>query len=342
MLLVAYSNHAQLQFLDKETKEPVSNVKIFNINGEILDISNSEGVIQPIKYNLSEDDTINIFHSNYHIQDLPYKDLLVEEIFLLVPSYIENLDQVMITAKKPRFLKITGYYLSYQLIDNKAQSFSDGIIEYYIDLKKTKVKDYSITYSRLFKDKKYLKELKKEKPKAINMLGSNIQPFRFEEEILINEWKDKEIEFEEILDEDWVGNMNTNKDDSNFTIEYYTPDNPRIVSFLGLKTVISNHLIREKFYSSKPKIQNLESITKYYKSEMEKKGDEINYELEQDFFVKKIQYLNKEEYKSATDKLNHDVGTNFSSTYWEDYQNFVPPSIQNKLYNDLELIGGQD
>jgi len=228
--------------------------------------------------------------------------------------------------------------LSYQLIDNKAQSFSDGIIEYYIDLKKNKIKDYNIKYSRLFKNRKYLSELKKSKPKAISMLGSNILPFSFKEEILLNEWENKKLEFTEILDKNWVGNINNHKDNSNITIEYYTPKNPRTISLLGLKTIVDHHLIREKFNSKKPKIEKLESIAKYYSSEMEKNGDKISYELEQDFFVNHFQYLNKEQYKSATEEINQELSTNFSSNFWEEYQNYVPPAIKNKLYNDLKLI----
>jgi len=81
MLLVVSSNYGQIQFLNEETNEPVSNVKIFDQEGEILDISNSKGIIEPKNYKLSEKDTLNIFHSNFIVKYLPYKELLAKDFF---------------------------------------------------------------------------------------------------------------------------------------------------------------------------------------------------------------------------------------------------------------------
>src|SRR5690606_39177266 len=145
------------------------------------------------------------------------------------------------------------------------------------------------------------------------MLGSNLLPFTFKEEILLNEWKNREQTFSEMLDEDWVGNIDNKNDGSTLTIEYHTPENPRRISLLGLKTVIDHHLIQEEFSSNEPKIDNIKSVTKYFSSEREKKGEKINYELEQDFFVSSFEYMNKDELKLATDDINQDTSTNFSS-----------------------------
>lgn len=338
ILFIATNNYSQVKFLNKTNNEPVSNVKIFNQTGEIIDISNSKGIVELKKNRISENDSLNIFHSNFLVKYMTLKELLAQKNILLTPSDFTNLEQVIVTAKKPRYLKISGFFLSYQLIDNNPQSYCDGIIEYYIDLKKYKIKDYKIKYSRIFKNRKLMSELKKSKPKAVSMLGSNILPFNFKEEILLNEWQNKNLEFPEILDKDWVGVINSDEKNSNITIEYYTPENPRTISLLGLETIVHNYLIQESFNSNKPKIENLKSIAKYYSSEMKKKEDKIDYELEQDFFVSNFKYLNKEQYKSATEDLDENLITNFSSNYWEEYQNFIPPAIENKLYKELEII----
>ncbi|MDT0644923.1 hypothetical protein RM553_18945 [Zunongwangia sp. F363] len=251
---------------------------------------------------------------------------------------MKNLEQVIITAEKPRYLRVTGYFLSYQLIDNKAQSFADGMIEYYIDLKRNKLKKYNIKSSRLFKNTDYLQELKRNKPKVTNLLGTNILPFSFDEEVMLNEWEDKDVEFREILDGSEVGTVQRGGNKSELTIEYHTPENPRTISLLGLKTSVDHHLVREEFKSNNPNIEKLGSVSKYYSSQMKKKGEEIDYELEQDFFVSKIEYLNKEQFTSATEELNHEVISHFSSDFWKDYQDNIPPGIKNVLYNNMELI----
>jgi len=338
MLQIALSSYSQTQFLNKDSNEAIPNVKVFNEEGKILSVSSSTGISHFKNNNHSENDTVNIFHSNFETKYLPYGDLLKRNRILLDPSEYENLEEVVITSKNPRYLKVTGYYISYQLIDNRPQSFTDGIIEYFIDTKESKIKDYNIKESRIFKDRNYINELKKVKPKAVSMLGSNLLPFTFEEEILLNEWKNRDETFSEILDEDWVGNIENKNDGSILTIEYSTPENPRTVSLLGLKTVIHHHLIQEEFSSIEPKIANIKRVTKYFSSEREKKKEKINYELEQDFFVSSSLYINKEKFKLETSDINHDTNTNYSSDYWTAYQRFIPPTIQQKLYHNLELV----
>lgn len=338
MLFIALPDYSQIQFLNKETNEPIPNVKIFNEEGRILSISNSAGGSFLKSSELSKSDTVNVFHPNFKIEYLPYRKLLDNDKFFLVPSDYENLQQVVITSEKPRYLKISGYYLSYQLIDNKPQSFSDGVVEYFIDLKKLKVKGYNIKESRTFKDRNYISELKKTKPKAVSMLGANLLPFSFEEEILLNEWQNRNQKFSEVLDDDWIGNFSTQKNSSSLIIEYHTPENSRKISLLGLKTVIDHHLIQEEFHSTEPKIENIKSVTKYFSSEREKKGEKIQYELEQDFFISDVEYMNKNDLKQAIDQTNHNTSTNFSSDFWKIFQVFIPPIIKGKLYEDMKLI----
>jgi hypothetical protein len=337
-MLFTHKNYAQLQFLNIETEEPISNVKVFNRNGNILGISNIKGNIKSKVYEIKKSDSLSIFHSDFTVENLTYKELVDREKIFLKPTQIKNLEQVLITGKKPRYLKITGYFLSYQLIDNLAQSFSDGIIEYYIDLKRNKIKTYNIKDSRLFKNKKWIKELEKKKSNVISLLGSNILHFNFSEEILLNEWEDRSKKFKDILNKNEVGAFHSDTTSSVLTIEYYTPQNPRRISFLGLETVVDHYLIREKFISKTPDIEKLESVSKYYSSKLKKKDQEIDYQLEQDFYVIDFNYLNKEQYKLETEQLNQILETNFSTNYWEENFGLIPPNIENKLYNNMEPV----
>lgn len=58
---------------------------------------------------------------------------------------IQKLEDVNVTGKRPHFIRLKGYYRSYQTNDSVMKYFNDGIVEYYINLKngKTDLNAYS-------------------------------------------------------------------------------------------------------------------------------------------------------------------------------------------------------
>lgn len=58
---------------------------------------------------------------------------------------IQKLEDVNVTGNRPHFIRLKGYYRSYQTNDSVMKYFNDGIVEYYINLKngKTDLNAYS-------------------------------------------------------------------------------------------------------------------------------------------------------------------------------------------------------
>ena len=58
---------------------------------------------------------------------------------------IQKLEDVNVIGNRPHFIRLKGYYRSYQTNDSVMKYFNDGIVEYYINLKngKTDLNAYS-------------------------------------------------------------------------------------------------------------------------------------------------------------------------------------------------------
>ncbi len=52
---------------------------------------------------------------------------------------VQNLQEVNVTETRPRFVRLKGYYRSYQHNDSILKYYKDGIVEYFINLKNGKV-----------------------------------------------------------------------------------------------------------------------------------------------------------------------------------------------------------
>lgn len=84
-------------------------------------------------------------------------------VLLLLPLKVlgqVKLQDVTINSKQPKFVRLKGYFRSYQHNDSLLKYYEDGIVEYYINLKNEKVylRKYGCRYLRneelISKDKK--------------------------------------------------------------------------------------------------------------------------------------------------------------------------------------------
>lgn len=84
-------------------------------------------------------------------------------VLLLLPLKVlgqVKLQDVTINGKQPKFVRLKGYFRSYQHNDSLLKYYEDGIVEYYINLKNEKVylRKYGCRYLRneelISKDKK--------------------------------------------------------------------------------------------------------------------------------------------------------------------------------------------
>ena len=329
-------------FLNNVNKQIVPNVTVLSKLGQVLGVSNKEGKIdfQKIETDFEPigSDSIEIIHSNFENQKMTWKGLKDKSIILLEP--INDIEEVILTAKNPEYLILKSYFISYQLIDNEPQSFSDGVIEYYVSLTKNKIIDYNILSTRIYKNIPVINNLYKKLGNTTLSIGSRIEPFNFYEEILLNRWKefnlsvDKEIKLKDNI----IGSVEKIGNKSNVFVEYYTPTRYKEQSLLGMSSKIENYNITENFSLEKPDIKNLLKISKYYKSFITQKKVNFKYELIQNVQVLEKKFLSKEEFKTLKLDFNHSDKTNYTKNYWEqDGLMELPFFVKNLLNNELTL-----
>lgn len=334
------SANAQLQFLNKNNI-PISNVKLFSKDGKILAVSNLKGETTPSKISFPKNDSIEIFHSDYISKKMIWDDLKNESKIYLNPDSVTKLEEIVLTSKKLEYLILKGYFISYQIIDDVPLSFSDGIIEYYINLNKNKLVDSRIIESRIFKNNDSIKAFGKRKGNSTFNVLSTIPPFSFHEEVLLNDWDNYETDSSGNIKEknNLIGRITNDSNISEFTIEYNSPENTKKISFFGITAIIKNKSISEKFNSKSPTIEKVSSIGKYYNSDITKKGVSIKYELIQGFYITENEYVSKEKFNDYRKKVkNEQISIYLGNTE----ASVIPKFIESMLYKNLELISTKE
>lgn len=330
------SLNAQIKTQDINTKKNIVNAKIFSKEGEIIGISNLKGNIKiPKKTSIQKNDTIEIFHPNYISKKTTWNKVLQNSIILMKPDTITKLEEVIIVANKPEYLILKGGFISYQIIDNVPVTFSDGIIEYYINLKKKKFLKSNIIQSRAFKNFNSIKKINETKRNSARSILSTIPPFSFYEEIILSDLEKFNIKNDSVITkkETVIGSLKKQDTKTILSIEYHSPERPKNISLPGIKSTINNKIINESFNSSSPKLEKILSINKYYNSDITKKEVTINYELIQNFYTLEKKTMSKEQYKDYVEEKPHLKNNTVNKTSLK-----IPNSIKSLLFKELKQI----
>ncbi len=334
--LIIITSNAQLKVKDANTNKPISNVKVFSKKGEILGISNLKGIIKiSKKLKAQVTDTLEIFHPNYFSKKIVWSNVDKNLTVHLDSPPITKLDEVIIKTKKIDYVILKGTFISYQLVDNIPISFTDGIIEYHINLQKKKLIKTKITKVRLFKNYPKIKLMSKQKKNTVNTIINTALPFNFKQEVLIADWDKFTITNDSIIRKknSVIGSLHKNDSESVLSIQYHSPENPKEISLLGIKSKINNEIINERFASKKPRINKIVNINRYYNSNITKKDVSLNYELIDNFYTLEKKEFSKENYKVFL-KNNSElkiVNPNLKAQK-------TPSFITNLLFKELKLI----
>ena len=327
---------AQIKIQDINTQKTISNAKIFSKRGEIIGISNLQGNIKiPKRTSLKKTDTIEVFHSNYISKKLTWNKVLENSLILIKPDTITKLEEVIVLANKAECLILKGDFISYQIIDNVPLTFSNGIIEYHIDLKKKKFIKSNIIESRTFKNFDSIKKFNAQKGNSTRNILSSIPPFSFYEEIILSDLDKFKVSNDSVITkkETVIGSLKKEDSKTILSIQYHSPERPKNISLLGVKSTINYKIINESFDSSFPKLEKILSINKYYNSDITKKEITINYELIQNFYTIEKKTMSKEQYKDYIKE-----GPNLKSNTVNKANLKIPNSIKSLLFKELKQI----
>lgn len=275
-------------------KNGVSNAKAINENGEVLGISDLKGKINLKNKAFTK---LEFFHPDYNSEII--NSIKDNDTIILKNIPINPIEEVVIQNKNKKYLRLYASFISYQLINETPQSFTDGVIVYTINPKTQKIKNTKILNQRILKNLDFLNKFYQENPNRTFSIGSNITPLSFYEE-LINS-NDVKVENNKIIFS--KNNYSSEKSPNlKLNIEYNSPSNIKKQSLFGLKSETTNHSITETFKGSEMNLKDLKSISKYYKSNITQKGFSYQYELIQDIYVFKSESTDNEEINSENNE----------------------------------------
>jgi hypothetical protein len=152
LLCVSQIINAQVQLLDKDSHQPIIYATVMS-NGKVICYSDSAGYI---KLPCNKDADITIQHIAYQTYE-GRANSLQKDILLVPMGY--SLNDIDIKAIKPDYIKLKGYFRSYELNDSVLKYYTDGIVEYYIPMHKGKVRHRLLSY-RFFRNEELMKPSK--------------------------------------------------------------------------------------------------------------------------------------------------------------------------------------
>ena len=135
LICIANYNFSQTKLIDIETQQAVSSVHVINDLGKIIDVSDKNGRVNIEKIRSLKFKNITFHHIGYNDYRILVDSLDLIKVVYLVPK-VTQLKEFVISDKEPLYMKITGYYRTFTARNDVPIIYSDGMISYYVPLKK--------------------------------------------------------------------------------------------------------------------------------------------------------------------------------------------------------------
>jgi len=336
--------------VDDYNKLPIPSLNIYNEKGVLLGFTDKAGIArflgsesQRQKKNLR----ITVQHISYETKTFSLESLDDKQIYSLSLRPLV-LNEIAVNAKPKEVVLLKGYFRSLETFNQRHKYFSDGIVEFYIPLKKGKPK-YRLVDCRVFMDSSVVKEYN-------TKMGPFFQIPRF-----------TEIESRNFADR--LNDMVKENNRSNrisllkkaHEVGYLTIDADRSNIQLYLDRVLPDTVVNEKFFSLEAKTFhevtvenysgtelntitpfNLTSIYQNIVASLKRKSEygHIPCEIINEFYILESEYLTSDEYKSNQKGLLKNIYTtpkksNFRKRFWVDVEEYHIPPINDGLAKQL-------
>lgn len=149
-ILLLQSAYAQsITFISEKTDKPLPKVSVFGKDGSIVAFSDIDGKIdrQLIK---PDQEKFQLVYDNISVATLSYTDF--DKGVVKINDRIKDIEAVIIKNDKPaKYVFIKGNFNTYVTLNNKLNSYADGIVTYIFDNKTKKLKDTRIEQYRIFR-----------------------------------------------------------------------------------------------------------------------------------------------------------------------------------------------
>lgn len=170
ILLFSFMQAQTITFISEQTNKPLPKVSVFGKDGSILAFSDIDGKIEK-KSILPEQEKFQLVYNNFPIALLTYAEL--NQDVIKINDQVKEIETVVIKNSKPaKYIIIKGNFNAYVTVNNKLNSYADGIVSYIFDNKTKKLKSTNVEQYRVFR----LEDAKNEKKETSSWdYGNSLQ-----------------------------------------------------------------------------------------------------------------------------------------------------------------------
>ncbi|CAD0222765.1 hypothetical protein [Chryseobacterium sp. JV274] len=167
ILISVFTNAQVITFVSEKNNNPLPRVSVFGKDGSILAYSDIDGKID--KQSLSPaQEKFQLVYNNFLVATLSYSDF--DQPVIKINDQVKEIETVVIKNNKPaKYIFIKGNFNAYVTVNNKLNSYADGIVTYIFDNKSKKLKSTNVEQYRIFR----LAESKNEKKETSKWDYSN-------------------------------------------------------------------------------------------------------------------------------------------------------------------------
>ncbi|AKK74861.1 hypothetical protein OK18_08590 [Chryseobacterium gallinarum] len=157
ILVSVFANAQTITFISEKTNKPLPKVSVFGKDGNILAYSDIDGKIEKQTLSPSQE-KFQIVYNSFPVASLSYSDM--DKDVIRINDQFKEIETIIIKNSKPaKYIHIKGNFNAYVTMNNRLNSYTDGVITYIFDNKTKKLKSANIEQYRIF----HLADAKNEK-----------------------------------------------------------------------------------------------------------------------------------------------------------------------------------
>ena len=339
---------AQIKLVDSLTQEPVVAVNVFSIDGVLLGVSDAEGQVNLDNLHGKSENSVTVQHVAYQNKKIPDSTLFSMDTIYLVPRNFEIGEVTIMDRSKFDYVMLKGYFRKQDLLNNATRYFYDGIVEYYIPLKKKGRIENRLLQYRLFANSKSLDEY-------IQLMGKTFSDppslIGLSPESIMNDLpKGTAVVTDHnklILQKDGV-HLGFIQQSKNGNVQVYFDKVPpqKVVNrrLFRIKGKTYRALTMENYVETdldKPEVENLVSKIRSNVGAIQRKTEDgfIPMESFSEFYVMERSYLTVEDIKEMKDLFTKssflEEHSNYQEKFWLDLDRYDIPPLAEGIANQL-------
>lgn len=147
--LVSFIQAQTITFVSEKNNIPLPRVSVFGKDGTILAYSDIEGKINKQSLSPSQE-KFQLVYNNFPVATLSYSDF--DQSVIKINDQVKEIETIVIKNSKPaKYIFIKGNFNAYVTVNNKLNSYADGIVTYIFDNKTKKLKSTHVEQYRVFR-----------------------------------------------------------------------------------------------------------------------------------------------------------------------------------------------